>query len=228
MVAQTGSEAIGNARRYQSCKVGYCLQYVRTWLEIGSRDPSAIAAWSNAGGKHQGDRRPPLGAPCFYAGGRYGHIVIAGGDVNGQKMIRSTDVSSSGRVSSVDIGWCERNWGYRYLGWTETLNGVTIPFLAGGSGDRGPWEGGTVYVDRLKEGVTDSDSVRRLRSRLDEEVPKDFKPGPGGAYGDTTVKAVKWYQRQIIGIDDAKGLDMSNKQAERLFGDNYRVIHEKG
>jgi hypothetical protein len=227
MVASSGSEAIGNARRYQSCKVGYCLQYVRTWLEIGSRDPSAIAAWSNAGGKHAGDRNAPLGAPMFYSGGRYGHIVIAGGDVNGKQIIRSTDVPGSGRVSSVDIGYCERNWNYRYLGWTETLNGVTIPFLAGGGKKAGPWEGGTVYVNRLKEGTTDSDSVRRLRSRLDEEVPKDFRPGPGGAYGDAVVKAVKWWQRNKFGAEDAKGLDMSNNQADRLFGEAYRLVREK-
>ena len=227
MVANSGSEAIGNARRYQSCKVGYCLQYVRTWLEIGSRDPSAISAWSNAGGKHQGDRTPPLGAPVFYSGGRYGHIVIAGGLVNGTQMIRSTDVSSSGHVSSVDIGWCERNWGYRLLGWTETLNGVHIPWLADGGRAGGPWESGTVYVERLHEGITDSDSVRRLRSRLDEEVPKDFKPGAGGAYGDAVVKAVKWWQRNVAGIPDAKGENMSNNQADRLFGEAYRVVHEK-
>lgn len=225
MVASSGSEAIGNARRYQSCQVGYCLRYVRTWLEIGSRDPSAISAWSNAGGKHPGDRNAPLGAPLFYSGGRYGHIVIAGGDVDGKQIVRSTDVYGAGSVSSVDIGWCERNWGYRYLGWTETLNGVAIPWLA--HGGAGPWEGGTVYVDRLKEHVTDSDSVRRLRSRLDETVPKDFRPGPGGGYGDKVVKAVKWYQRQVMDHPDAEGKDVSNQMANRLFGDAYRVVPEK-
>jgi hypothetical protein len=224
MVASSGSEAISNARRYQSCKVGYCLQYVRTWLEIGSRDPSAISAWSNAGGRHTGDRNAPLGVPCFFSGGRYGHIVLSGADVDGKQIVRSTDVPGGGNVGSVDLGWFERNWGYRYLGWTETLNGVTIPYAAGGGG---PWESGTVYVARLHEGVTDSDSVRRLRSRLDEAVPKDFKPGPGGAYGDAVVKAVKWWQRNVFDNKDALGENMSNGQANRIFGNAYRVIEER-
>lgn len=224
MVASSGSEAISNARRYNSCRVGMCLMYVRTWLEIGSRDPSAIAAWDNATGKHHDDRNAPLGVPMFFAGGRYGHIVLSGPDVGGKQIVRSTDVPSSGNVSSVDVGWFERNWGYRYLGWTETLNGVAIPYATGGGG---PWESGTVYVSKLKEGTTDSDSVRRLRSRLDEEVPKDFQPGAGGAYGDDVIKAVKWWQRNVVGIDDAKGLDMNNNQANRLFGDSYKVIEER-
>ena len=41
--------------------------------------------------------------------------------------MRGTDMPSSGRVSESDIGWPERNWGQRYLGWTGDLNGVDLP-----------------------------------------------------------------------------------------------------
>ena len=117
-------EAARNARRYTTCSVGMCLRYVRTWLEIGSYYGSAIEAWRGASGKHWGDRTPPRGVPVFYEGGTYGHIALS----MGHGKVRSTDAPYSGRVSTVDLNWPEQHWGQKYLGWTETLNGVRIPF----------------------------------------------------------------------------------------------------
>lgn len=133
MTAKDPNEAVANANRYTSYDVGMCLKWVRSpcW-EIPSLFGSAIEAWNGAKFKHPGDRNPPKGAPCFYRGGSYGHIVISDG--NG---IRSTDCQSSGRVSHTDLAWPERAWGDTYLGWTEDLNGVKLPLGSSGQGNGG-------------------------------------------------------------------------------------------
>lgn len=128
MTAKSGSEALGNADRYTSYDVGYCLKWVRTCWGVGSLYGSAIEAWNGARKKHPGDRNPPTGAPCFYRGGTYGHIVVF--RERGSSKIRSTDCQTAGRVSNDALSWPERTWGQTYLGWTEDLNGVELPIDA--------------------------------------------------------------------------------------------------
>jgi len=125
MTAKSGGEAMSNARSYDRYEVGMCQKFTRQSWEVGSLYGSAIEAWNGAAEKHPGDRNPPTGAPCYYSGGQYGHAVVFmehdGGD------IRSTDCKSSGYVSDTDLSWPERQWGYRYLGWTGDINGVDLP-----------------------------------------------------------------------------------------------------
>lgn len=128
MTASSGQAAIANADRYSTYEVGYCLKWVRTCWEIGSLYGSAIEAWNGARHKHPGDRNPPDGAPCFYSGGTYGHIVVY--RKHDSRRMRSTDCPSSGRVSDADLSWPESAWGSAYLGWTEDLNGVDLPIGA--------------------------------------------------------------------------------------------------
>lgn len=225
MVAQTGDEAVANAKRFTTCTPGMCLAYTRTWLEIDSGALSAIDAWEAAKHKHRGDHNPPRAAPVFWSGGDFGHIALA----VTKDLIRSTDTTSVGRVATVSDTWHESNWGKHYLGWTEDLNGVHIPYL-GDQGDRFKdfRSKGEVYVSKLHFGQTDSDSVRRLRYRLQNhpDIPERFRPGYGGAYGDDVVTAVKWWQRNVADLKEAEGRDMNNAQARRLFGDNYKVVAE--
>lgn len=132
MTAKSGAAAVANADKWTSYDVGMCLQWVRwrCW-DVGSFYGSAIDAWHGARRKHPGDRNPPKGAPLFYSGGSYGHIVICRG---GPRM-RSTDCQSSGRVSDADLSWPEGAWGDSYLGWAEDLNGVDLPLDTGGTGE---------------------------------------------------------------------------------------------
>lgn len=125
MTAQTPAEAVHNANATGSCEVGYCLQYVRTWWEVGPLYASAIEAWNGARHKHPGDRTPPYAAPVFYAGGTYGHIALSNGD--GTISIRSTDCTYAGDVSTVALSWPETAWGDSYLGWTSDLNATDLP-----------------------------------------------------------------------------------------------------
>lgn len=127
MTAPSGQAALDNARQIGSYPPGYCLKYVRSeaW-RIGSLYGSAIDAWYGAVDRHPGDRRPPLGAPMFYSGGTYGHIVI-NTKANG---IRSTDCHTAGDVSEVETDWPVEHWGQTYLGWTGDLNGVDLPLAS--------------------------------------------------------------------------------------------------
>lgn len=123
MVASSGNEAVSNARAIKSGYSGMCQKFTRVSWEVGSLYGSAIDAWNGAKQKHPGDRKPPVGAPCYYRGGNYGHAVVYVG--NGK--IRSTDCTYAGAISEVSLSWPETAWGYTYLGWTGDINGVDLP-----------------------------------------------------------------------------------------------------
>jgi hypothetical protein len=126
VTAPSGQAAIDNARQVDGYPVGYCLKYVRAeaW-RVGSLYASAIDAWHGAVRRHPGDRRPPAGAPMFYAGGQYGHIVIC--TRADTEDIRSTDMPYAGHVDEGDLDWPVTHWGQEYLGWAEDLNAVDLP-----------------------------------------------------------------------------------------------------
>jgi hypothetical protein len=234
MVVQTANEAVGNADAYGSCEPGMCLKYVRTWLEIGSSAADAIGAWNAAKHRHPGDKHPPKGAPVFWKSGSggsgHGHIAI----VRGGNM-RSTDIPSSGKVGNDDGSWPRIHWGQTYLGWTEDLNGILIPYLRPAEAD---WRAsGEVYVEKLHQHQQDSQSVSRLRWRLEHhpDLPNSHDPGLGTAsttgatYGIEVLEAVRYWQRNICAADvpgPRDGTSMSNAQANRLFGEAYEVIEE--
>jgi len=110
-----------------------CQKWTRT--EIGAPsagdydhdgDADAMDGWESEPKKYKHtDRNPPAGVPVAYSGGThgYGHRAISLG--NGK--IRSTDAGGSGHVATVDLDWPEKNWGLKYVGWSETMDGVLIP-----------------------------------------------------------------------------------------------------
>lgn len=150
MTAPSGKAALANAREVDTYPPGYCQKYVRSAWEVASLYGSAIDAWYGAVERHPGDRKPPLGAPLYYEGGQYGHVVInRQADTNG---IRGTDMPSSGVVGEDVIAWVENHWGYRYLGWTGDINSVDLP------------------LDREDE-MNDED-FKRIRSIVADEVDK--------------------------------------------------------
>lgn len=168
MTARSGRQAVENGRARNEYPTGMCQQYVRLacW-EVGSLYGSAIEAWNGARLKHPGDRTPPLGAPLYYRGGKYGHAVIF---VGGNDM-RSTDCRTRGQVSDEVIRWVETHWGYEYLGWTGDLNGVELPLRADDSGE---------------DDEMTPDDWKRLQTMLDETVERVWsekitvtKPGTG-------------------------------------------------
>jgi len=126
--------AARRAEASHSNKPGTCQLWTRTMFgapSAGDRDhdgdSDAVDGWNSepVSARHPGDRNPPRGVPVAWSGGRngYGHRAISLG--NG--LIRSTDAGGPGVVATVDLGWVERNWGLRYLGWSETITGHPIP-----------------------------------------------------------------------------------------------------
>lgn len=126
----TPKQAIAKAEAETRAKgvydAGLCLRHVRLWFGIAAKYPSAIEAWEGAGGAG-GDAThtvldAPPGVPMFWRGGRFGHIALSAGD----GMIYTTDLPQRGRTGLVKASLVEERWNYKYLGWSETLNGVRV------------------------------------------------------------------------------------------------------
>lgn len=115
-----------NAEADRWNRVGYCLQQTRTWAGIPGGTSTAAQAWWNSQRKHY-DRNIPRGGFAFWTGGSrgYGHIAMSLG--NG--WIRSTDAAGYGVIATRSLQWFDDNWGSTldYVGWTDNLNGVTVP-----------------------------------------------------------------------------------------------------
>ena len=64
-------------------------------------------------------------SPVFWEGGSasHGHIAISAG--NG--FCWSTDIRRTGFMDRVPIDEIHAKWGLTLLGWTEDINGVTVP-----------------------------------------------------------------------------------------------------
>lgn len=182
MTAQGPGEAVQNANSYHSYSVGMCLQFVRfpCW-EIGGLYGSAIDAWYGAKHKHPGDRNPPKGAPCFYSGGQYGHIVIAK-----DEGMRSTDAPSSGQVNDEALNWPEVHWGDTYLGWTEDLNGVMLPGLTA-TPPPPKDDDMTGYLHATSDDFTASGDWQNISWENATGPDKDMVAGPGLLWGGKRV-----------------------------------------
>lgn len=100
-----------------------CQEFTRRALGVGGGYPSAIAAWRGVAkrDRHPGTS-PPAGVPCYWSGGRYGHAALSAGD----GWVYSTDIKRRGRVDRVPLTLIAERWGYTYLGWARTINGVRI------------------------------------------------------------------------------------------------------
>jgi len=105
---------------------GYCLKVCREAWKIPPRYPSAIIAWRRTPRKHKHKdwRKAPIGSVHYYSGGRYGHIVI-----QSEKRMRvwGTDLPVTNRVGLHHRRLPVNKWGYRYLGWSDWLNGYKLP-----------------------------------------------------------------------------------------------------
>lgn len=126
-----------------------CQEFTRKFVGLDpfqentpGHNASAYNAWrENIGGKHEGDRNPPIGVPVYWKGGHPhdgdpngdGHAAISAG--NG--MIYSNDIGETGKISKVPLSRIEEKWGYEYLGWGETMNGTRIYDPDGGDEAQG-------------------------------------------------------------------------------------------
>ena len=204
---RTASQAVAQARRYRSVRVGMCLYYVQEWFGAPHRFPDAISQWHHTG-QHGGT--PAYGTPVFYAGGRHGHIAISIGD----GKIISTDAPSNGRVGVVDLHWPTRRWGHQYVGWGDTLGGAHIP----GVHEQHRHTGAPTYLGKLQFGQRDSDSVRNLQRALNAHKMAGGHNLPvTGYYGPATDQEVRLCQKlHNLGHDPARGSNVGPQQAKHL------------
>jgi hypothetical protein len=222
---QAAAMAVSYARANRYVTPSMCLAYTRGWYGVASRYPSAISAWLNNPDKRytSNPHAVPRGVPVWWTGGTYGHIAISLG--NG--LCASTDWPRA-QVGICGINQLSASWGKRFVGWSPSINGVQVWQPEPDVNEE--WAGGAVYVEKLHVGQKNSDSVKRLKWRLRHhaDIPHRLtKPiVVNGDYGSGTADAVKWWQRNVAEHDPEhdNGVALSNRQANRLFGDNFRVI----
>lgn len=211
---RNAKEAAAAFRKRQTNYVGKCLWHVQHCYRSPHMFPSAIMQWHNANRKHYGDRTPPIGAPVYFQGGRYGHIAI----YIGGGRVRSTDVGGAGRMGTCSIDWFRTHWGYTYLGWSGDIAEQNIDFD----------DKIEVYASRLKPGVDGSASVRMLRRALIRrgflKVQKPLDADrPGDKYSPAVERAVKLWQKKkrhkttgVLTFEQAKEFFAPNKHVRVL------------
>lgn len=139
-MVRSATEAVKAALSDVTNVPGTCQLTTRNWLgapSAGDRDKDgdadAVDGWkSEPSGARHTDRKPPKGAPVAWSGGNhgFGHRALSlGPDSKGVYHIRTTDGAGEGRVATRPLAWVEQQWGLTYLGWSETITGLTIPGL---------------------------------------------------------------------------------------------------
>lgn len=178
-MVNSASVAVSNALNSHTYPAGRCQAWVVGLFGMpgvgdrdGDGDADAVDGWISERGHQHTDRNAPAGAPVAWSGG-YGHRAISLG--NG--LIRSTDAGGSGIVATVPLSWIEQHWGLRYLGWSDTINGVAIPGLTSAPPVtpvretdaqvaaevwQGRWGSGQDRVNRLRAAGYDPDAIQAL------------------------------------------------------------------
>jgi hypothetical protein len=105
---------------------GLCLKTCREAWGIEAKYPSAIVAWRNTPAKHRftDPRKAPIGAVHFYEGGKFGHIVIQSDLKN---RVWGTDLPTVNKIGLHHRRLPVNRWKYKYLGWSNWLNGKELP-----------------------------------------------------------------------------------------------------
>lgn len=137
-MVRSSKEAMEAAERQTLNKPGMCQYTVRTWFDApsagdqdGDGDYDAVDGWKSepASARHPGDRNPPPGKPLSFSGGSkgFGHRAMSWPGMT----TRSTDMQNgaykSGHVGFATIAQIEKAMGVKYLGWSDTIDGLPIP-----------------------------------------------------------------------------------------------------
>lgn len=126
MAVRTGQAAINWAKAPLPRKGlgGLCLQFTRQAHNVAPKYGYARLAWQQAKKKHRtsSTAQIPVGVPIFMdkPGSRYGHVALYAG--NG-RMYTTRASTNQTHLDPVAL-WV--SWGWKLLGWTEDLNGVTV------------------------------------------------------------------------------------------------------
>lgn len=137
---RTPSQALVVATGTRVNREGFCQQVTRGYYLApsagdvdGDGDADAYDGWLSEpkATRHAGDRNPPAGYPVSFKGGSKGHghraISLGGGrirstDFDGLRKVYRAGVLGNGTIAEVEAAM-----GVTYLGWSETIDGVSIP-----------------------------------------------------------------------------------------------------
>lgn len=172
---------------------GYSSSNVLDVQHDGDNDVADYWQQANPTFKHEGDRRPPLGALAIFGNpGRFGHIAaVVRSDARGVIVLANDDLVG-GRVRPLSLTSIENGLNLRYLGWAEPH------FPRGAPGNPKGLPAGknpeTVFLQALFFGNKNSESVRIMQRRLGRLLGSDLPVT--GEYDRHTKTAVSAFQRR--------------------------------
>ena len=200
MAVRTPAQAIAYAKTITRGYVGLCLVFVRTCFNIGSRYPSAAAAWAAPGKRHvtSSIADVPAGAPVFFSipptktfkGNPFGHVALH----LGGGLFR-TNYSAKGTVITARLG-DPVFAGMHMLGWREDLNGVDL-HLASPVKHVDAKPSGAGYA---KEAGLSVAQVKELQAELNRVFPAYSSLRVDGDYGRLTAAVVSEFQHRAGGL----------------------------
>lgn len=195
---RTGSAALAwsiqESRHPTLDLAGYCLLATRLAFDVDDIRKSAIKDWKSKAKEHRFTSWPPPAATTVYWDiGRNGHVAPSAGD----GYVWSTDILRTGKIDKVKISYINQHWGAKYLGWSDTVNGVDIY-------NPPPGTGRLISLDRLVA-ATEHDVAAAQGAGL---FPDDVRPVEralvqvgllddrwvDGAWGTRTRKAIRAYR----------------------------------
>lgn len=200
---------------------GMCAQH--TWHSLGG-DRGCPPAWGTPNANAVYDKvkksgrywtTPKKGDIALWKYGSNGHAARVY-DEAGTLIATTNPTGESGGGTGIEPIGYPAKWGATSSAriFTDTYNGVKC-FNSG----EPSIEHGDVYLEKLKYGQQDSDSVKRLQMHLNAHPLEDGSTIPvTGNYGDQTDKEVRLCQAQHgFGEDPAKKSFVGAKQAAHLF-----------
>ena len=174
-----------------------CLVFVRSAWDLPAQDGSAQLEWNSIPviDRHA-DKRPPIGAPCFWQGPTpEGHVAIVVEYRSEVPYIASNDIVMKDRIDIVPLSRITEDWSHaKWLGWTTVLQGRDLPIGSDNSERTGFRQGRKVFSSKMHLGQMDSDSVWNLQLAL---LRHSYPIGPGsptGNYLNGTRDAVMKFQ----------------------------------
>jgi hypothetical protein len=125
----TGAQAYAQMKylmdHHRSGVQGRCHATCQNSWGLPVKYASAIDAWNHVpkDARHTDPSKAPIGAPHFFEGGLYGHVVLQS-DKKG--IVISTDAPVADFVGEVPLNWFVTHWGKKYLGWASVYNDTIL------------------------------------------------------------------------------------------------------
>lgn len=115
---------------------GYCLRFTQSVYGAPVKYPTAWDAWLAVDGKHQDRNMPNTDVPIWFESwGTYNGVTKNWGHASVYQAstgrVFSSPGSGYGNKWFASISDAERQWGMRYVGWSEYLNGMQITNYTG-------------------------------------------------------------------------------------------------